>query len=197
MNIASKSLVWFFSISVAIASWRFMIGDVAETMDIVAHNLATRQIPLFAHIIFAPIALFLMPFQFWNRLRTKRPRIHRWIGRTYVAAIVISGMGGLIIAPFATTGPLAATGFFILAILWIGTTLMAVNHARRRRIAAHKIWMIRSASLTFAAVTLRLWLPFFFMATSIEFSTFYPWVAWLAWVPNLIFAELYIRRRRI
>ncbi len=197
MNIARKSLVWFLSISIAIASWRFMVGGVVETMEVVAHNLDTRQIPLFAHIVFAPLALILMPFQFWSRLRTNRPQVHRWIGRTYVIAIIISGLGGLIIAPFATAGPFAATGFFILAILWIGTTLIAVNHARQHRIAAHKVWMLRSAALTFAAVTLRLWLPFFIIATNIEFSTFYPWVAWLAWVPNLIFIELYIRRRRV
>lgn len=197
MNTISKSLVWVLSIGVAIASWRFMVGGVAETMDIVAHNLATRQIPLFAHIIFAPIALLLMPFQFWSRLRNKRPRVHRWIGRAYVFAIIISGAGGLVIAPYTTTGMFAATGFSILAILWIGTTLIAVNHAQNQRIAKHKIWMLRSASLTFAAVTLRLWLPFFFIATNIDFSVFYPWVAWLCWVPNLIFAELYLRRKRV
>ena len=198
MNIlkyTGRGMVWFLSIAVALASYRFLIGGVAQTMDIVAHNLDTRKIPLYAHIGFAPIALLLMPFQFWTGLRVTRPLVHRWMGRIYVLAVAISGISGLYIAFFTIMGPFAAAGFGLLAIVWLATTYLAYSHARARRIAAHKKWMVRSAALTFAAVTLRLWLPFFFIATNLEFSVFYPWVAWLCWVPNLIAAEIYLRRR--
>ena len=58
--------------------------------------------------------------------------------------------------------------------------------------------MIRSFALTFGAVLLRVYIPISQMM-GIEFMTAYRAIAWLAWVPNLIVAELYIRglpRRR-
>ncbi len=55
---------------------------------------------------------------------------------------------------------------------------------------------IRNYSLTFAAVTLRIWLPLFIVLFGIEqFELSYAVIAWLAWVPNLIIAELFIRQR--
>ena len=53
--------------------------------------------------------------------------------------------------------------------------------------------MIRSFALTFAAVTLRLYLPFPPMM-GFTFVEGYRVIAWLAWVPNLALAELYLRR---
>lgn len=49
--------------------------------------------------------------------------------------------------------------------------------------------MIRNYSLTFAAVTLRLWLPALSVA-GYSFNDSYMAVAWLSWVPNLIVAEI-------
>ena len=52
--------------------------------------------------------------------------------------------------------------------------------------------MIRSWSLTFAAVTLRIYIPVS-VVLGIRFELAYPAIAWLAWVPNLLVAELYLR----
>ncbi len=54
--------------------------------------------------------------------------------------------------------------------------------------------MIRNFALTFAAVTLRLWLPAF-QAASGSFLDAYRTVAWLCWVPNAIAAEIILRAR--
>ena len=63
------------------------------------------------------------------------------------------------------------------------------------RIAEHQRWMVRSYALTFAAVTLRLEMPFFFILGGMDYAEVSNYVAWLCWVPNLIIAELYLRRR--
>jgi hypothetical protein len=47
--------------------------------------------------------------------------------------------------------------------------------------------MIISYSLTYAAVTLRIWLPILLMIFSGDFNTAYRIVAWLSWVPNFIY----------
>jgi hypothetical protein len=49
--------------------------------------------------------------------------------------------------------------------------------------------MVRNFALTFAAVTLRLWLPAS-IAVSIPGELAYQVIAWLCWVPNLLVAEL-------
>jgi hypothetical protein len=53
--------------------------------------------------------------------------------------------------------------------------------------------MLRSYALVFAAVTLRIELPLLVMAFG-EFTPAYQAVAWVSWVPNLLWAEWYVRR---
>jgi hypothetical protein len=77
----------------------------------------------------------------------------------------------------------------MLAFLWVATAALAYVRIRAYDIESHRRWMIRNYSLTFAAVTLRLWIPFLMIA-GYDFSVVYPTVAWLAWVPNLIIAEI-------
>jgi len=55
--------------------------------------------------------------------------------------------------------------------------------------------MVRNFALTFAAVTLRLWLPAS-VASGIGFEVAYPAVAWLCWLPNLLVAERLFNRTR-
>ena len=67
---------------------------------------------------------------------------------------------------------------------------------KNKKMKDHRNWMIRNYSLTYAAVTLRIWLPLFIVLFGIEqFELSYAVIAWLAWVPNLIVAELFIRKR--
>ena len=55
--------------------------------------------------------------------------------------------------------------------------------------------MIRSYALTYAAVTLRIYLPLSLMA-ALPMQAAYPAIAWLCWVPNLLVAEWYVRSRK-
>ena len=56
--------------------------------------------------------------------------------------------------------------------------------------------MLRSYALTFAALTLRMWLPVLIAGLGMSFESAYQIVSWLAWVPNLVVMEGYIRMRR-
>jgi len=147
------------------------------------------------HIAASAFAMILGAFQFLKVLRQKAPAIHRWIGRFYIAACLVGGVAGGTIALSSTAGPIAGWGFFLLAIIWLFTTVMAWTSALKRDFTTHERWMIRSFALTFAAVTLRLYLPMVAIL-NIEFLPAYRAIAWLAWVPNLIVAELWIASRR-
>ncbi len=70
---------------------------------------------------------------------------------------------------------------------------MALIRARNGQIKAHRDWMIRNYALTFAAVTLRIWLPLLSEAAGIEFIDAYRTVAWLCWIPNLLIAQRIIK----
>jgi hypothetical protein len=153
------------------------------------------------HIAASGFAMILGAFQFFKPLRQKAPSLHRWMGRGYVLACVVGGLAGGVIALSSTAGLVAGTGFFMLAVLWVPFTLMAWFSAMRRDFTAHERWMIRSFALTFGAVTLRLQLP---IAGALgdaglipsDFVWSYQYIAWLAWVPNLIVAELFIATLR-
>ncbi len=55
--------------------------------------------------------------------------------------------------------------------------------------------MMRSFALTFAAVTLRLYLiPV--GAFDLPFAPFYTAIAWVSWVPNILAVEVWLRLRR-
>ena len=189
LNRVRIALLWVLCLGVALASWRFMIWGVEASMGFVAHHAAMRPIAFYGHVVLAPIALALVPFQLWQGFRNKRPKLHRLMGRVYGIAVILSGMGGLWLAMTTNAGPVAAWGFGLLAVAWLGTTSFGISFAMRGDYERHRRWMIRSVALTLAAVTLRLYLPLGF-ALGMAFPVFYPGIAWLCWVPNAVVAEL-------
>lgn len=147
---------------------------------------------LVVHVAGAVTALLLGSLQFLPVLR--RAGAHRWIGRTYVLACLVGGVAGLILAPGSHAGPIASAGFGSLAVIWIAVNLLGWRAAARGRFTEHRRWMIRSWALTLAAVTLRLYLPLVLML-DLPFLPWYRAISFLAWVPNLAIAEVYLRGR--
>jgi uncharacterized membrane protein len=153
-----------------------------------------HRVLLLTHIVGGSIALALTPFQLWPRIRLRWPRAHRLMGRIVASAIVVGGVAGVGMSFFAYGGPSNRVGFGVLGVLWVFTTVIAVRRVRAGDLSGHRRWMIRSASLTFAAVTLRLWLGV--LSPIVGFEDTYALVGWLSWVPNLAVAEWWIRSHR-
>ena len=141
------------------------------------------------HIGGGMIALVVGAWNFLERSRERFLNLHRWLGRLYIVSVFTAGLAGFSLSFTAQGGLTARIGFAMLAFLWVATAALAYVRIRAYDIESHRRWMIRNYSLTFAAVTLRLWLPFLMIAGN-DFSVVYPTVAWLAWVPNLIIAEI-------
>ena len=152
-----------------------------------------EQFPVRAliHMLVAPVALLIGPFQFLPKIRARLPRLHRLSGRIYVAACVIAGLGGLATAFHASGGPVAGFGFGLLAVLWIGVTLGAWRAAVRRRFPLHRLLMRFSYAMTFAAVTLRLQIPIGFALGFDGYPAMSPWLAYTSWIPNVIAVAIY------
>ncbi len=172
----------------------------------IAANYAARgsavQVAFYVHIVFGGLALLLSPLQFVARLRSTAPRVHRITGRIVFASIGTAGVAGAVLSTTNLAGPVGTAGFGILAVLWVGFAVTALRAIRRGEVDTHRRWVIRTFALTYAAVTLRLWLGLLIglqvgaagVDEQLAFDRAYLVVPFLCWVPNLIVAELYVRR---
>jgi len=185
--------VFLISAAVALVSFRYLaqVGPVSPT---VAQNRFFHPW-IFFHAGGAGVALLLGPLQFRPQLRQRWPVTHRWTGRAYVAACLIGGASGLVLAAGTSAGLLAQWGFAAVGVLWLFVTAQGWRTALAAKWPEHRRWMIRSFALTFAAVTLRIYLP---VALSQGFSlnSAYRIIAWLSWVPNALLAEFYLRHTK-
>jgi uncharacterized membrane protein len=150
----------------------------------------SHRAAILVHIFASVVALALGPFQFSAKMRIRHLALHRWLGRLYLGVgVLVGGLAGLFMAFHAFGGSAARVGFAFLALAWLYTGSCAYLAIRAGNAVAHRRWMVRNFALTFAAVTLRLWLPASIVLGA-SFETAYQVIAWLCWVPNLLFAEL-------
>ncbi|GAA3866394.1 hypothetical protein GCM10022243_35460 [Saccharothrix violaceirubra] len=152
------------------------------------------RVAMYLHIVFSGVALLLSPAQLSARIRARAPGVHRVVGRITLTAMVVGGLGGLALAPYGYEGVPGALGFGLLAILSVVFPLLGLRAVRAGRIAEHRRWMIRAFALIYAGVTLRVWM-IVLTAAGLEFDEGYPLMPFGCWVPNLLVAELVLRRR--
>jgi len=158
-------------------------------------RLITVPLAAYLHLAGAGIALAAGAFQHNGRIRARYLNAHRWLGRTYVISVLLGGSAALVLATMSQAGLVTHVGFGLLAALWLFSTGMAYRYIRAGDQVLHRRWMTRSYALTFAAVTLRIYLPLSQVA-GIPFDAAYQTISWLCWVPNLIVAEWIILRQR-
>lgn len=161
---------------------------------------AAVQAALYVHMAFAGVALLLSPLQFVGRLRLRSPGAHRTVGRVVLACVVTAGCAGLVIAPFSYAGLVGTVGFGCLALLWLIFAVTALRAIRHGEVAAHRRWMVRTFALTYAGVMLRIWTGLLLTLQQaagtegdLAFDRAYYPATFLAWVPNLVVAEWYLR----
>jgi hypothetical protein len=195
-----KILAWvvfgLFAISIGLYPIVYLLTDMTQEglLSSKSPHLLGQDLYMptfYLHISFGGIALLTGWTQFSKRLRNRNLTVHRWLGKTYVIVVLISGLAGFHIAMYATGGITSSLGFLGLAIAWLFTTIRAFQFIQRKQIDLHQQWMIRSYALTFAAVTLRIWIPLF-QIVGMEFLFAYRIIAWFCWVPNLVVAELIV-----
>ncbi len=155
----------------------------------------------FIHV-YASMWVLLAGFtQFSKWILKNKPRLHRTFGYIYVVdVLLITGPAGLLMGFYANGGLPSRIAFVLLAVLWIFFTVMALVKARQKNFKAHRQYMIRSYALTLSALTLRAWKYAITNSFELPPMDVYRSVAWLGWVPNLLFAEWLIwktRRKKI
>lgn len=181
-------------IALSTGRYFFLSADVATPPPLL-EMVVQRNTLFLVHAAGGLIALAAGAWNFLERSRERFINLHRWLGRVYLVSVFVGGVAGLSLAFTAQGGLAGRIGFGMLGVLWLATGSLAYVRIRAYDIESHRRWMIRNYSLTFAAVTLRIWLVFF-MGAGYDFPNAYAAVAWLSWVPNLIVAEMIAGRSR-
>lgn len=199
LNIVSLVLLGFFTILMIKLTLPYLSfeDDVAflRIKQWIIHNKFWKA-AFFIHVITSCFCLIAGFTQFSNKILSKRPKIHHYLGWLYIVIVLcFSAPSGLIMGVYANGGITSQVAFITLSILWIVTTYNALDTVRKRDFQAHQRFMIRSYALTLSAISLRLWKLLIVSAFRPHPMDAYMVVAWLGWVPNMLIAELYIRKK--
>jgi uncharacterized membrane protein len=181
-------LIALYGLAFALEGERRFTGELAA-------SFRERSGWIRAHALLGGLALLLGPLQLRRGLLLARRRLHRLLGKLYLGAALGTGATGLYVALYSYGGWVTHLGFGLLALGVLVCTSRAYLLILAGDAAAHREWMIRSYALICAAVTLRIELPLLAAALG-QFGAAYRIVAWSCWVPNLLLAELYLRRGR-
>jgi len=113
---------------------------------------------LLPHGIAGACTLLLGPMQFSDRLRERFRRLHRAVGRIYVAGVFVAGPLGFYIQYFQErmgdprSFSIAAA---VDAALWMTTTAIAMVFILEGKVREHRQWMTRSFAVALVFLEVR------------------------------------------
>jgi hypothetical protein len=156
------------------------------------------------HFAAGGIILALGCIQFVQWLRSRYPAVHRWIGRVYVTAAFVAGVGGItfIVAKGTIGGTIMDVGFSIYGMLTAAAAVETYRHARARRLDIHRAWAMRLFALAIGSWLYRMEYGFWLLLThgvghTKDFSgPFDKVMVFFFYVPNLLVVEALIRAPR-
>lgn len=169
--------------------------DFLLTKQLIYH-LRHWRLGFYVHVFSSVTLVFVGLIQFSPFILKRLPKWHRYSGYVYVLTVLfLSGPSALVLALYANGGLPAQTSFVCLTMSWLFCTALAWKTIRKRQFEAHGNWMLRSYALTLSAVTLRLY-AFLFDVFHVPIPPVetYILLAWISWIPNLLLAEVLIRK---
>ncbi len=169
-------------------TYRFVIEGIGPTFW-------NKQFWFVSHFIAAVLPLVLGPFQFWVWFRNRNIKLHRVLGKVYILGCLFGGLSAFylgITQPY--DGSIVPT--LLLATLWLFMTSAAWVTIKRKNIQAHRLFMIRSYTLTLAFVFLRILSDLVYKHNFLAFidnqdvrdATY----EWMSWVLPILVVECYI-----
>ncbi len=177
-------------------SWKLDI-DFLQTKQRIIH-LRYYQLAFYIHIFSSLPVLFFGAFLFSERIQKRFSKIHRWMGKGYVALVLIlSAPSGMVLAMHANGGFLVQASFLLATPLWWYFTWKGLQTALKKNFTDHRRWMLRSYAVAFSAVTLRASQLVLNVTGWISPEFQYLFVAWESWILNLILVEFYLRKAGI
>ncbi len=163
-------------------------------------GFARHPVLTMLHITPGLLFILLAPLQFVRRLRNRKPKLHRWVGRAVLVCGLIIGSSALVMSPrMAIGGPNETAATTLFAIVFLFSLVKAFLHIRRGRVALHREWMIRAFAVGFAVASIRPIVGVFFATSRLTHLTphdFFGTAFWLGFTIQLMVAEIWINYTR-
>lgn len=149
-----------------------------------------KQFWFVSHLLTAVIPLITGPLQFWTWFRNHYIKWHRLLGKIYIIGCLLGGISAIYLG-ITQPYPGSIVPTLILAALWLFMTSAAWITIKRKNVQAHRLFMIRSYTLTLAFVFLRILSDLVYKHNFLSFiknedvkDATYEWMSWV--IPVLI-----------
>ena len=156
-------------------------------------NNSDRAGFFFIHIYTGNIALALGTLQV-SPLWAAYPKLHRWLGRSYVLFVLIAVGTSYALSPRLSVYG-TELGRQVGATLWGIFTILGVIAIRNADIERHRRWMMRSYAFAYMGITF-MFLSALRSISGIPLEYGYPLVIHLSFVVNMTVCEFWLRRSR-
>ncbi len=176
------------------AAWA---GDFARWNKVMPRGIVSGDSAgnavLMAHLFFTAVILLGGMLQLLPALRSAAPRLHRWVGRVYIASALVLSLGGLFMV-WTRGEPVQFgqhLGISLNALLILFFAGMALRAAIARKIDAHRRWALRLwiavLGVWFFRLGLTLWLLIHRAPVGFDMKTFSgPFLTFLSFAQTLI-----------
>jgi len=167
--------------------------DFLSTKQLIYH-IRPWRVSFYIHVFTSPLIIIAGLFQFSRWIMNKYPKFHRASGYVYISVLLlISGPSAFVMSLYANGGYVAQVSFVTLSLLWILFTSIALRKIKNHDYMGHVKWNMRSFALTLSAVTLRFY-AYIFDVLNVDLPPreTYILLAYMSWIPNLLFVELMI-----
>ncbi len=151
---------------------------------------------ILTHVGLGTVALLTGPVQLWLGFAHRRMSLHRTLGKVYMVTVFLGALVALRLAFTPSAGLVFGIGLGVLAVAWLLTTGTAFLAIRRRQIAQHREWMIRSYVVTFAFVFFRMIVGVMQAGGIGTLPEQLATAAWLCWSLPLVITEVVLQARK-
>ncbi len=166
-------------------------------------NSPAATIGIGIHFAAGGMILILGFIQLIEAIRNRFPTFHRIVGRIYVAASILAGIGGLLFIVLNGTigGIVMDIGFSLYGILMIICAVQTIRFARLGELETHRAWALRLFALAIGSWLYRMDYGFWILLTNglgheQNFRGLFDMImAFFFYLPNLLIVEIYIRGR--
>jgi uncharacterized membrane protein YozB (DUF420 family) len=162
-----------------------------------AANYWTMRGWLLMHISGGMVAALTGPWQFWTGFRSRFYRVHRWMGRIFLGSVAVGAAGAFHLAVSTTFGWAFGLALIVMASAWVTSAAIAWYAILKRRVAIHKVWMVRAYVVTFGFVVFRIFNDYGPTSHLQPDGDRGVAAAWVCWVVPMMIVEVIQQLRKL
>ncbi|MEA5126078.1 DUF2306 domain-containing protein [Xanthomonas floridensis] len=115
----------------------------------------TRRGWLWCHLGGGAAGIVLGTLQFATQRWRRQAWVHRWVGRAYVAGMLLAMVGATALIATSPAPMAIRVAFAATEAAWLVVASVGVLAIRRNQISQHRRWMVRAYLVTLAPVAFR------------------------------------------